>query len=427
MFGVPIIDHCEDPSLKGDGVAHEGYVASALGLRGIPGAAESIMVERDISLAELTGGHVHIAHMSARAVAARRPRRQGARRARDVRGRAASLHADRRGARRPGEVRHELQDESAAARGRRSRRDARRASPTAASTSSPPIMRRITPTRRWSSSIARRSASSASRPRCRSCSIGWCTPGRISLPRMVELLSVNPARVLGVPGGTLAEGAPADITILAPDVPVTIDAAALKSKSKNTPFDGWELRGGVAATIVGGRVVYRHATSGLNEAQLTVTSPRTTLRQQALKKLQELEVLMRDGHFDYGNGFHGRVYLNPHRSSGSRRRSGGWRRTCSTCCPARSARADRRRRRAGDRRRAARAHDRRAARRPAGADASALQLRAVPVRRRTASTLRSFYAEQIAGQARAARRRRAEYREDVRALRRAGDGRPAAP
>src|SRR5512132_3797209 len=66
MLGVPIIDHCEDPSLKGDGVAHEGFVASALGLRGIPGAAESVMVERDISLAELAGAHVHVAHMSAR-------------------------------------------------------------------------------------------------------------------------------------------------------------------------------------------------------------------------------------------------------------------------------------------------------------------------------------------------------------------------
>ena len=100
MLGVPIIDHCEDPSLKGDGVAHEGYYASALGLRGIPGVAESLMVERDVSLAELTGAHVHIAHMSARAVDPRRPRGQGARRARDLRGGAAPLHADRRGARR---------------------------------------------------------------------------------------------------------------------------------------------------------------------------------------------------------------------------------------------------------------------------------------------------------------------------------------
>jgi dihydroorotase len=83
--------------------------------------------------------------------------------------------------------------------------------------------------------------------------------GRISIGRLVELLSAAPARVLNVPGGSLAVGAPADVTVLAPDLAVTVSAAALRSKSKNTPFDGWTLRGGVAATIVGGRVVYRNA------------------------------------------------------------------------------------------------------------------------------------------------------------------------
>ncbi len=66
MFDMPVIEHCEEQTLKGDGVAHEGFQASTLGLRGIPGEAESIMALRDISLAELTGGAVHIAHMSAR-------------------------------------------------------------------------------------------------------------------------------------------------------------------------------------------------------------------------------------------------------------------------------------------------------------------------------------------------------------------------
>jgi len=83
--------------------------------------------------------------------------------------------------------------------------------------------------------------------------------GRIRLSRMVELLSVNPARILNVPGGTLSEGAPADITIVAPDLKVRIEAARLRSRSKNTPFDGWELRGGVAATFVGGRPLYVNA------------------------------------------------------------------------------------------------------------------------------------------------------------------------
>ena len=80
--------------------------------------------------------------------------------------------------------------------------------------------------------------------------------GVISLSRLIELLAVNPARILRVPGGSLADGAPADISILAPELHVTVSAAAMRSRSKNTPFDGWSLRGGVAATIVGGRAVY---------------------------------------------------------------------------------------------------------------------------------------------------------------------------
>jgi dihydroorotase len=80
--------------------------------------------------------------------------------------------------------------------------------------------------------------------------------GVMGLPRFVELLSANPARVLGLAGGTIAEGAPADLTVLSPDTDVTIHAAGLVSKSKNTPFDGWTLKGAVAATIVGGRPVF---------------------------------------------------------------------------------------------------------------------------------------------------------------------------
>jgi dihydroorotase len=80
--------------------------------------------------------------------------------------------------------------------------------------------------------------------------------GLVPLSRVVELMSVNPARILRVPGGSLAPGAPADITILALDLAVTVDRARLQSKSKNTPYHGWTFRGGVAATLVGGRVVF---------------------------------------------------------------------------------------------------------------------------------------------------------------------------
>ena len=165
MCGMPVIDHCEDPTLKGDGVVHEGFNASRLGpARAFPGEAEELWIERDITLAGLTGGRFHVAHLSTRGSLRAVRERQGARHRRDLRGRAAPLHAHRRRAR---GLRHQRQDEPAAARGGRPRRADPRASSTAASTSSPPTTRRTTPTRSASSSTARRSGSSGSRPACR--------------------------------------------------------------------------------------------------------------------------------------------------------------------------------------------------------------------------------------------------------------------
>ena len=86
--------------------------------------------------------------------------------------------------------------------------------------------------------------------------------GVINMTRMVALLSTNPARLLNIPGGTLAEGSLADITILAPDMAVKVAAASMKTRSKNMPFEGWELRGGVAATIVGGRTLFLNPDAG---------------------------------------------------------------------------------------------------------------------------------------------------------------------
>jgi dihydroorotase len=80
--------------------------------------------------------------------------------------------------------------------------------------------------------------------------------GAITLRRMVQLLTVNPCRILNVPGGTLRADKPADITIIAPSVTTTVDLATSRSRSRNSPFDGWTLRGAVAVTIVGGRTVY---------------------------------------------------------------------------------------------------------------------------------------------------------------------------
>ncbi|NUR53416.1 MAG: dihydroorotase [Acidobacteria bacterium] len=258
MLGVPIIDHCEDPSLKGDGVAHEGYRAAAMGLRGIPGVAESIMVERDIALAELTGGAFHVAHMSAR---------QSLRAVRD-----AKTRGEARVTCEVAPHHFVLTDESLE-------------TPLRYDTNvkmNPPLREEadrdamlegladgtvdVIATDHAPHHLDEKLVEFDRAP-FGIVGLETAVPlvfdrlvhaGRISVTRMIELLSVNPARVLNLPGGSLKDGAPADVTVLAPDAKVTIRAAALRSKSKNTPFDGWTLRGGVAATIVGGSVVYRN-------------------------------------------------------------------------------------------------------------------------------------------------------------------------
>jgi dihydroorotase len=263
MFGMPMIEHCEDPTLKGDGCAHEGPRASELGLKGIPGAAEAITAARDILLAEMTGGHVHIAHMSAwttlEAV------RQGKSRGVKVTCEVAPHHFT-------------LTDDALAS-----------PIPYDTNTKMNPPLREVRDRDAMLAGIADGSVDviatdhaphhydekNVEYDRAPFGIVGLETAvplafdrlvhtGLIRLPRLVELMSVNPAKILGVPGGSLSAGSPADITILAPDASVTIDRAKLRSRSKNTPFHGWTLRGGVAATIVGGRVVYTNPDTSLD-------------------------------------------------------------------------------------------------------------------------------------------------------------------
>jgi len=255
MFGMPVIEHCEDPSLKGDGVAHEGYYAASLGLRGMPGACEALGVERGVLLSELTGSAFHVAHMSARASlrAVRKGKEVGVRVTCEV----APHHFT-------------LTDEALA-------------TPLAYDTNTKmnPPLREAADRDAMLDGIADGSVDAIATDHAPHhydekkveydhapfgiVGLETAVPlsldrlvhaGRIRLSRLVELLSVNPARILKVAGGSLSEGAPADITIIAPDLKVRIEAAKLRSRSKNTPFDGWELRGGVAATLVGGRPLY---------------------------------------------------------------------------------------------------------------------------------------------------------------------------
>ncbi len=255
MFNMPVIEHCEEQSLKADGVAHEGFHASSLGLRGIPGEAESIMALRDISLAELTGGAVHVAHMSARQTldAVRYGKSRGVRVTCEVTPHHFVLTDEMLGAPIAYDTNvkmnpplRQTEDRDAMLKGLAD------GSVDAIATDHAPHHadeKHVEFDRAPFGITGLETAVSL-------CFDRLVHAGVVSLPRLIELLSVNPARILRVPGGSLSEGAPADVSILAPDLPVTVAAARMRSKSKNMPFEGWTLRGGVAATIVGGRVVY---------------------------------------------------------------------------------------------------------------------------------------------------------------------------
>ena len=262
MFGMPVIDHCEDPSLRADGVAHEGCCAGILGLKGIPAAAESIMAARDILLSEVTGSAVHIAHMSARTSLreVRRGKDAGIRVTCEVTPHHFTLTDDALAAPIPYDTNtkmnpplREVADRDSMIAGLAD------GSIDAIATDHAPHHydeKKVEFDQAPFGIVGLETAVSLTFDRL-------VHAGVIGLSRMVELLSTNPARILNIPGGTLSEGSLADITILAPDLKVRVAAASMRTRSKNMPFEGWELRGGVAATIVGGRTLYVNPDAGL--------------------------------------------------------------------------------------------------------------------------------------------------------------------
>src|SRR6188474_3874212 len=217
MFDMPVIEHCEEQTLKGDGVAHEGFQASALGLRGIPGEAESIMALRDISLAELTGGVVHIAHMSARQTldAVRYGKARGARVTCEVTPHHFVLTDEMLAA----PVAYDTNVKMNPPLRETADRDAMVAgladgSIDVIATDHAPHHydeKRVEFDQAPFGITGLETAVSLSFDRL-------VHPGVVTITRLIELLSVNPAQILRVPGGSLTEGAPADITILAPDL-----------------------------------------------------------------------------------------------------------------------------------------------------------------------------------------------------------------
>lgn len=251
-FGIPVVDHPEDLTLSREGTMNEGLVSSRLGLRGKPNAAEDIHIIRDILLAELTGGHIHIQHVSTRGGV--EAIRQG--KARGVRVTAEASP-------------HHLLLTDEAVDGYRT--EAKMNPPLRSPEDRDAVREGLcdgtldmvatdhAPHHYDEKEVAFDGAPNGV--------VGLETAlglvyghlveqGLFDLPTMVERMSVTPARVFKLPGGSLEAGTVADVTVFDPRESWTVDPASFVSKSRNTPFSGWELTGKPRFTVVGGEVVW---------------------------------------------------------------------------------------------------------------------------------------------------------------------------
>jgi len=251
-FALPVIAHCEDKHLSRNGAVHEGAVSTRLGIPGIPSAAEDVMVARDCILAEMTGSRLHIAHVST--AGAVDIIRQAKKRGVAVSAEATPHHFT-------------LTDEAASSFDANAKvnpplrspedRDAVRrglqdGTIDAIATDHAPH----TPADKEIAFVSAANGIAGLETAVALTLHELVRTGLISLERAVALLSTNPARILSIPGGTLVQGAPADITILDPQREQIVDPASFQSKSRNTPFSGMVLRGGPVMTIVGGTITW---------------------------------------------------------------------------------------------------------------------------------------------------------------------------
>ncbi len=277
MFDLPVMDHCQDYSTVTDGVVHEGYWSAALGLRGWPSSGEELIVARNILLAELTGAHVHCQHLSSagRVELLRAARKRGA----PVSGEACPHHFTLTDSVLAGGEKFWGNDgqEMPSAKGNRPRW----ASYDTNFKMNPPL-RAASDRRAIIEGLADGTVEIISSDHAPHCDyekevefdyapfgiIGFETELALSLmqlyhSKMLSLLDLvskfttAPARLLRLPAkGTLGVGADGDVTVFDPDHEWVFDLGACASKSKNSPFGGWSLKGRASATIVAGRIVF---------------------------------------------------------------------------------------------------------------------------------------------------------------------------
>jgi dihydroorotase len=250
-FDLPVVDHCEDLHLSEGGCMNEGAVSTELGLPGIPGAAEDIMVARNVALADLTGARLHLAHLSTAG---------SVRLVREAKARGLKVTAEA--------CPHHFTLTEEAARGYQTH-----------AKMNPPL-------RTWEDVqavkaglrdgtidvIATDHAPHAVQDKQQEfqsapfgvvgletalpLTLALVEDGTLPLTRAIEALTSTPARIFGLPKGTLAAGADADVVVVDPGKSWEVDPTRFRSRSRNTPFAGWTVKGQVMLTFVGGRIVF---------------------------------------------------------------------------------------------------------------------------------------------------------------------------
>ncbi len=253
MLGRVVIDHCEDLALAAGGLMHEGLVSLALGLPGKPAVAEDVMVARDILLAEAEGARVHIAHVSTRGAVdlVRAAKRRGVAVTCEVTPHHLALTDEACRAYDPS--RHKMNPPLREAADVAALRAALADGTIDAIASDHAPHAREEKEREWALAPDGVIGIETTLPVVLTSLV---EPGAISLARALALLTIGPARALGLDAGTLEPGAPADVAVLDVETRYTLRAADFRSKGRNTPFDGIEVRGRARATVVGGEVVH---------------------------------------------------------------------------------------------------------------------------------------------------------------------------
>jgi len=256
VFGIPVADHCEDTPLAHGGAMHEGIVSTRLGLKGIPSAAEEIHVARDCILAELTGGHIHLCHMSTRGSVEliRHAKAKGLL----VTAEAAPHHFTLTHERCEG---YDTNAKMNPPLREAEDRDAIRAA--LADGTLDCIATDHAPHHYDAKEREFDDAPNGIIGLETALSIALrelVQPGLLSLSTLIERMSTAPAKLWHLEGGTLRPGGVADLVVFDPAATWTVDPARFRSKSRNTPWAGEILPGVVRWTLVGGRAVYQRAT-----------------------------------------------------------------------------------------------------------------------------------------------------------------------